>query len=60
MNKIGKFILNNKNVILVFLLSFFIYMFFGFYINNGDPTASYGFSHAIKNGQIIYTQLHWY
>ena len=54
MKKIGSLIWNNKNIILVFVITFFIYMFFGFYINNGDPMASYGFSHAIKNGQIIY------
>lgn len=45
---------NNWQLILIFVLTFLIYMFLGFYINNGDPTASYGFSHAIRNGQIIY------
>ena len=47
-NKIGTFIKKNINIIIVFILSFFIYNFLGFYINNGDPIASYGFSHAIK------------
>lgn len=53
-NKIGKILKSNWRLILIFILTFLIYMFFGFYINNGDPTASYGFSHAIRNGQIIY------
>lgn len=53
-NKIGTFIKKNINIIIVFILSFFIYNFLGFYINNGDPIASYGFSHAIRMGEVPY------
>ena len=48
------FIKKNSNLIIVFIFALAIYIFLGFYVNNGDPTASYGFSRAIKNGEIIY------
>lgn len=53
-SKVISFLWNNKNVIFVFIFTLLIYMFLGFYINNGDPTASYGFSHAIVNGEVPY------
>ena len=52
--KLLDFIKKNYQLIIVFVFTFLVYTFLGFYINNGDPTASYGFSHAIKNGEIIY------
>ena len=52
--KLISFLWNNKNVIFVFIFTLLIYMFLGFYINNGDPTASYGFSHAIVKGEVPY------
>ena len=53
-SKVISFLWNNKNVIFVFIFTLLIYMFLGFYINNGDPTASYGFSHAIVKGEVPY------
>ena len=48
------FIKKNSKLIIVFIFTLAVYIFLGFYVNNGDPTASYGFSHAIKNGEIVY------
>ena len=45
---------NNRNIIFVFIFTLLVYMFFGFYICNGDSTASYGFSHAILRGEVPY------
>lgn len=54
MNKIIDFYHKNYRLFLVFLFSFIVIYFLGFYINNGDPTATFGFSHAISHGEIIY------
>ena len=35
-SKVISFLWNNKNVIFVFIFTLLIYMFLGFYINNGD------------------------
>lgn len=48
------FFKNNRNIIFIFIFTLLIYMFLGFYINNGDPTANYGFSHAILRGEVPY------
>lgn len=42
--------------ILMFLLFLFIYEVAAFGNSYGDPIANYGFSHAIKNGQIPYLE----
>ena len=54
MNKINNFFINYGRYIFIFILAFLIYEWFGFGITYGDPIASYGFSYAIKNGQIPY------
>ncbi len=49
-----KFLKNNWRVILIFIVTFLIYEFFGFVINGGDPINSYAFSHAIRVGEVPY------
>ena len=56
MEKIKKFFKNYGRYIFVFILIFLIYEFFGYGMTYGDPIASYGFSYAIKNGQIPYLE----
>ena len=54
MNKIKKFFKNYGRYIFIFILVFLIYEWFGYGITYGVPIANYGFSYAIKNGQIPY------
>lgn len=49
-----KFIKNNLRYILVFIFIFFIYEFVAWGLTFGDPIYNYGFSHAIKLGEIPY------
>ena len=56
MNKIKSFFNCNGRYIFVFILVFMIYEFFGYGFTYGDPIANYGFSYAIKNGQIPYLE----
>ena len=52
--KVCEALKKNYPLIIIFIFTFLVYTVLGFFINNGDPTASYGFSHAIRNGEIIY------
>lgn len=54
MKKIAKYFKENKKIIFIFIFTFLIYEFFGFFISNGDPINSYGFSHAIRIGEVPY------
>lgn len=54
MDKIKNFFKNYGRYIFIFIFVFLIYEFFGYGITYGDPLANYGFSYAIKNGQIPY------
>ena len=54
MRKIKDFFLKHGRYIFIFILIFLIYEFFGYGITFGDPIGNYGFSYAIKNGQIPY------
>lgn len=54
MNNIKEFFRNYGRYLFIFVLVFLIYEWFGYGITYGDPIANYGFSYAIKNGQIPY------
>lgn len=54
MRKVKGLLKKHWKLIFVFVFTFLIYLFLGFYINNGDPNANYGFSHAIKMGEVPY------
>lgn len=56
MDRIKDFFKNYGRYIFIFVLSFLIYEWFGYGITYGDPIANYGFSYAIKNGQIPYLE----
>lgn len=56
MERVNEFFKNYGRYIFIFILVFLIYEFFGYGITYGDPIASYGFSYAIKNGQIPYLE----
>ena len=49
-----KFVEKNLKYILIFIFFLIIYQFLGFANMYGDPIANYGFSHAIRNGEIPY------
>ena len=49
-----KFVEKNLKYILIFIFFLIIYQFLGFTNMYGDPIANYGFSHAIRNGEIPY------
>lgn len=49
-----KFILNNIKYLLLFLFFLVIYQVVAFSNTYGDPLNSYGFSHAIRRGEIPY------
>lgn len=54
MNKVKEFFKKYGRYIFVFILVFLIYEVFGYGMTYGDPIWSYGFSYAIKSGQIPY------
>ena len=49
-----KILKNNWWYLIVFIIVFIFLYYFGFVHNYGDPIANYGFSYAIRNGQIPY------
>ena len=55
MEKIKRFLNNYGRYIFVFVLVFLIYEVFAYGITYGDPICNYGFSYAIRHGQIPYS-----
>ena len=53
--KIKSFFNNYGRYIFVFVLVFLIYEVFAYGITYGDPICNYGFSYAIRHGQIPYS-----
>ena len=56
MDRIKYFFNNYGRYIFVFIFIFITYEFVAYGITYGDPLANYGFSYAIKNGQIPYLE----
>lgn len=56
MNNVKKFFCNYGRYLFIFIFIFLIYEFVAYGITYGDPLANYGFSYAIKNGQIPYLE----
>ncbi len=55
MGKVKSFLKKYGKYIFVFVLSFLIYEVFAYGITYGDPICNYGFSYAIRHGQIPYS-----
>ena len=56
MNNVKKFFCIYGRYLFIFIFIFLIYEFVAYGITYGDPLANYGFSYAIKNGQIPYLE----